>query len=322
MNRVNDEFSNRPHPMLISVVIPTRNRVALLEPLLQSVLSQTAPRDQYEIIVVDDGSTDETPALLARFAREYPNVRSVRRGGNGPARARNAGLEAATGDVVAFTDDDCLVDRDWVEVIRREFSNDRTLAGLEGWVYTTDHEVTPLTHQIVITSGGRSFVTCNIAYRRDVLNSLQGFDNDFATAHNEDVDLGWRVMERGPIRFCREMRVCHPPRPGTLMKQVRWVKNLTSEFRLYYKHPSKYRAQRAPNPWINIYLRFMLKNRLITPLVWLKRGRVRHFFDSLAVTCLQTVYLVGLVPALVRAQRTARRMVMQPASTVPAQTAR
>jgi glycosyltransferase involved in cell wall biosynthesis len=293
--------------MHVSVVVPTRNRIDLLESLLRGLLAQTASRDRYEIIVVDDGSTDSTPSLLDRYTREHANLRRVRSNGQGPARARNAGLALALGDVVAFTDDDCVPDSNWIEVILEAFHHDRSLAGLEGLTYTTPELVTPLTHQIVITEGGRSFVTCNIAYRRDVLLALSGFDDDFETAHNEDVDLAWRVMERGPIRFCSDMRVSHPPRPSSLLRQVRWVRNLVSEFRLYYKHTTKYRSQRAYNPWLNIFGRFLLRNRLITPLTWLKRGNVRHFFGSLVVSSLQGLYLVGLVPALLKAQLSARR---------------
>jgi glycosyltransferase involved in cell wall biosynthesis len=94
---------------LISAVVPTFNRIATLRQTLTALAAQDYP--DYEIIVVDDGSSDGTGDVVTR---EFPAVRYVRQPNRGPAAARNVGIRAALGDIVAFTDDDCLPPVDWL----------------------------------------------------------------------------------------------------------------------------------------------------------------------------------------------------------------
>jgi glycosyltransferase involved in cell wall biosynthesis len=92
----------------VSVVVPTFNRAALLPGLLDSLVAQDYPHDRFEVVVVDDGSTDDTPAVVRRYAdrAEGPAVRLVQQRNGGGNQARNAGIQAATGELVAFLDDD------------------------------------------------------------------------------------------------------------------------------------------------------------------------------------------------------------------------
>ena len=93
---------------------------------------QSVPASEYEIVFVDDGSSDETAAIVSR----YPAVRLLKLGVNrGPAAARNAGLREARGDIILFTDADCAPAADWVEAMRRPF-RDPEVAGCKG-VYRT-----------------------------------------------------------------------------------------------------------------------------------------------------------------------------------------
>jgi len=99
----------------VSVILPTYNRVALLRIAVEALLRQTAPDDSYEIVVVDNNSTDRTADLLASF--DDPRVRAVREPRQGLSFARNTGLGSARGRIVALTDDDVEVAPDWIDTI-------------------------------------------------------------------------------------------------------------------------------------------------------------------------------------------------------------
>jgi hypothetical protein len=106
----------------VSVVIPTFRRPDLLSRCLEAVCAQSLAPDAYEVIVADDGHSDETRTLVERFdARDGPAVRYVRpQGGRGPAVARNAGWRAARADLIAFTDDDTVPASDWLAAGERD----------------------------------------------------------------------------------------------------------------------------------------------------------------------------------------------------------
>ena len=103
------EFTDQP---LISVVVPTRDRATALSRCLDSLTAQTLV-DRLEVIVVDDGSLAQDE--VARIVARHPRARLIRKGGGGPAAARNAGALEARGSFLCFTDDDCEPQRDWVE---------------------------------------------------------------------------------------------------------------------------------------------------------------------------------------------------------------
>ena len=104
--------SGGPAPR-ISVILPTRDRLDSLRRTLDSLRAQDYPGERYEIVVTDDGSLDGTPAFLAQQAGAGL-LRAVRTCGRGPAAARNAALAVAGGELLVFTDDDCVVPPDWL----------------------------------------------------------------------------------------------------------------------------------------------------------------------------------------------------------------
>ena len=197
--------------MQISVVIPTHNRKDLLRRCLEAVLNQDYP--DYEVIVVDDGSTDGTGEMVRR---EFPQVRIIRQVPNrGPAAARNRGIEVATGEIVAFTDDDCVVPRDWLTRLAEGFRRYPDVAGVGGFqdppeTLIRDNPIARAEHTRRLRRWGeRAFRevagsaevpglgTNNVAYRRDVLLEVGGFDEHFPVAAGEDADLKLRIAQAG-----------------------------------------------------------------------------------------------------------------------------
>jgi glycosyltransferase involved in cell wall biosynthesis len=199
----------------ISVVVPTRDRARRLQRLLTSLREQTLDRAAFEVIVVDDGSGDETPRLLeSEGERGGLAIRVIRRERpGGPAAARNEGWRSARGPVVAFTDDDCVADAAWLEAGLAAAKRDpgaivqgRTDPDPEEW-----KSFGPFSHTLRIPEPTPWFETCNVFYPREVLERLDGFDEHvFSAPAGEDADLAWRAIEQGtPHAFAGEALVYH-----------------------------------------------------------------------------------------------------------------
>jgi glycosyltransferase involved in cell wall biosynthesis len=198
----------------VSVVIPTRDRAARLGAALEALRGQTIAPDRFEVVVVDDGSTDETTELLARPSADGgPEVRAIRLAGQGPAAARNAGWQAARASLVAFTDDDCEPTPTWVESIlgAAAASPGAIVQGVTTPIPRESELLRrPFSRTRLIDEQNPFFATCNIAYPRELLERLNGFDELFPEALGEDTDLGWRALEMGAsAEFARGAVVHH-----------------------------------------------------------------------------------------------------------------
>lgn len=196
--------------MFASVVIPTYERPIKLEQTLESVCDQTV--DEYEVLVVDDGSTGDEQAAVLERSETRERITVLRQPNAGPAAARNRGWQAAAGDVILFTDDDCIVPTNWVEFLTGAFVNG--IAGVGGPLVPCENRLKSnlfarahkfrdtmnydwpdesVTGHEGLNVGG----TANVAYRRDVLAEVGGFDESFPLAAGEDADLQKRVIDAG-----------------------------------------------------------------------------------------------------------------------------
>jgi len=226
---------------VISVIIPTRNRSAMLSRLLESLAAVRYPR--WEVIVVDDGSTDDTRSVMDRFADAGLSLTYLYQPWRKMGAARNLGLHAAQGEIAAFTDDDCTVTPGWLEAMAQAFDAHPEALGVQGKTITDRAAMTPFTRQVEQLEGGQPYRTCNVAYRLDVLRDLGGFDP--ALIRGEDVVMGMRVLERGPIVFAPDAVVVHPPRPKVWADRRAWRILLESElhFKRTYPHYASARSQ-------------------------------------------------------------------------------
>ncbi len=194
--------------------MPTYNRRALLERVVESILRQSLPREAYELIVVDDGSTDGTAELGAELAARG-NVRFVRGEHRGVAAARNLGIRQAAGDLVAFTDDDCLVPDDWLTRLADGYVRHPEVAGVGGGITPPSDLLARSAiarYELHVTRelyGARDAEvlggfdcpaggTNNMSYRRSALLDAGGFDEGFPPfVWGEDADLKRRITQRG-----------------------------------------------------------------------------------------------------------------------------
>jgi GT2 family glycosyltransferase len=195
-----------------SVVVCTRNGSATLRACLEALSRQSYPN--HEVIVVDDGSTDAVPDI----AKCFPFVRYHRLNHGGLSVARNAGALLSTGDVIAYTDDDCMADEDWLAQLAPAFDNPQ-------WVAAGGPNIPPPARNriealVAAAPGGPAHVMlndeeaehlpgCNLAIRKSALDAIGGFDPIFRTA-GDDVDVCWRLRDQGgKLRFVPGAMVWH-----------------------------------------------------------------------------------------------------------------
>jgi GT2 family glycosyltransferase len=226
----------------VSVVVCSYNGEATIGACLEALSRLDYP--DYEVIVVDDGSTDRTAEIAAGF-----DVQLIRSDNRGLSAARNLGIEAATGEIVAFTDDDASPDRDWLRYLSHAFvCTDHVGIGGPNVpprdVETVERAVANApggpTHVLLSDEVAEHIPGCNMAFRRDALQAVGGFDQQFRIA-GDDVDICWRLQERGwTIGFCPAAVVLHRRRGSVrayLRQQVEYGK---AEALLERKWPEKY----------------------------------------------------------------------------------
>lgn len=194
----------------ISVIVPTYNRSRLLERCLRSLLDQGYPRELYEIIVVDDGSPDNTEAMVRENFEG--KVIYLRQENGGPAKARNTGLAKAGGRICAFTDDDCVLDRNWLACIRETFDKNPLAHCVNGDTQSVSTDPRSLSYilsrHIYLSSKSE---TNNIAYRREVFDRVGGFDETIPTPAYEDVEMKRRIEKAGFGRIYDPRAIAHHP---------------------------------------------------------------------------------------------------------------
>jgi glycosyltransferase involved in cell wall biosynthesis len=185
-----------------SIIIPVYNCERTIRQCLNALSSLDYP--SYEIIIVDDGSTDRT----AQICRSYQKITLISISNGGPSRARNIGVTNATGEILAFTDGDCIVQKNWLRELQKGFLS-KEIAGVGGNQVSPDDE-SSFGQYIQATFSILGFATsymkspshtmptshnpsCNSAYRKDIFLDVGGFD--VSLWPGEDVDLDCRITK-------------------------------------------------------------------------------------------------------------------------------
>lgn len=234
----------------ISVVVPTFNRPDLLDRCLSALVAQSVGPSSYEIIIADDAASDVTRCqveewrnrCLAGPAITYlPVCASC-----GPAAARNAGWRQARGPVIAFTDDDCIPDGQWLAAGLRAIEG---ATGVSGRIIMPLPEDPTDYERNAAGLATSEFVTANCFYRRSALEAVSGFDERFAMAWREDADLWLTFIGRGePLVAAEDAVVVHPLRPAPWGVSVSQQQKSQYNALLYKKHPVLYRQRVQPGP--------------------------------------------------------------------------
>lgn len=197
----------------VSIIVPTFNGGHRISKCLEALISQTGGK-RAEIIVVDDGSTDGTYGVVSA----HPGVRVIRQENAGPAAARNRGANDAQGDILLFTDDDCVPNSDWLLSMLAPFA-DPNVVGAKGVYMTRQHQLTARFVQLEYEDKYRNLArvenidfidTYSAAFRRKQFLEVKGYDTSFPVACAEDVELSFRMSAKGWVmKFVPDAAVYH-----------------------------------------------------------------------------------------------------------------
>jgi O-antigen biosynthesis protein len=282
----------------ISVVVCTHNGSRTIRDSLEGLARVDYPN--FEAIVVDDGSTDHTADIVGEY-----DVRLIRTENRGLSKARNEGMEAATGEIVAYLDDDAYPDPHWLKYLAATFAA-TTHAGVGGPNIPPPVDG-PIADCVANAPGGPVHVLlsdreaehipgCNMAFRKTCLEAIGGFDPQFRVA-GDDVDVCWRLQEQGwTLGFHPSAVVWHHRRNSVraYWKQQRGYGK--AEALLKRKWPEKYNGTGQLSWAGRIY------SRALTRSLDLRRGRIYHGmwgaapFQRLYQPGPSTLYSLPLIP--------------------------
>jgi GT2 family glycosyltransferase len=228
----------------ISVVVCTYNGSKTIRDCMEGLLGLEYP--DFEVIVVDDGSTDGS----AEIVRQY-GFRVITTKNHGLSSARNTGMKAATGEIVAYLDDDAYPDPDWLTYLAAGFMNSRHAAfGGPNIPPKGDGRIAECVanapggpvHVLVSDQQAEHIPGCNMAFRKAALQEIGGFDPGFRTA-GDDVDVCWRLQEKGfTLGFSPAAMVWHHRRNSVAAYWKQQVGYGKAEALLERKWPEKYNA--------------------------------------------------------------------------------
>jgi glycosyltransferase involved in cell wall biosynthesis len=230
------------HPR-VSIVVCAYNAERTMEACLASLASLDYP--DYEVIVVNDGSRDRTLEISQRHAF----CRIVSQPNKGLSVARNVGAEAATGEIVAYTDSDCVADPDWLTyLVAKMQSGDLVACGGPNFPPPEDSRVPAAvavspggpTHVLLSDEIAEHIAGCNMAFRREALLHLGGFDPVFRAA-GDDVDICWRLQDAGHVIGFSPAAVVWHFRRNTIRAYCNQQRGYgKAEALVYSKHPLRF----------------------------------------------------------------------------------
>jgi len=188
--------------MKVSVIIPAYNASKTIRSCLQEIISQASSFD-CEVIVVDDGSKDETSLIIKN---EFKSVKLITQENAGPAKARNTGASVGSGDIIVFTDSDCVPDKGWLKAMVSPFKDREDIVGVKGIYKTKQKEIVARFVQIEYEDKYDvmrrykyiDFIdTYSAAFLKKAFWEVGGYDCRFRVACSEDVDLSFKLSNLG-----------------------------------------------------------------------------------------------------------------------------
>lgn len=295
------QMAEKGNSVDFSVIVPAYNAEQTLVSCLESLTAQTVPQDSYEVIVVDDGSTDRTAEIARRF-----NIRYLFQKNRGPASARNHGVHAAQGRIILFTDSDCVPTPHWIEEMVEPFTDPQVVA-VKGSYRTRQRELVARFAQVEFEDRYDMLLrhsridmvdSYSAAFRKDAFEIAGGFDESFPKANNEDTDLSYRLSAAGCKMVFKPGAVVYHRHPATLSRYLR-VKFWRGYWRMivYRRHPRKAVADSYTPNVLKIQTMLMALSFILLPISFL----VRNVFIWILWLC--TGVMVLAIPFSIKAYR-------------------
>lgn len=276
----------------VSVILATYNRKDQLKECLDSLFSQNYPSAGYEVIVVNDGSTDGTGAFLEAYSKRNPNLRFFSQTNSGPAVARNLGIEKSRGDIICFTDDDCIADKSWICTLAALFTDEK-VGGVGG-------KLVPYTSKTLTERYGNRFdqkkrskeylLAGNAAYRREVLESVGGFDGNLRSF--EDLDLGIRVKAKGyELLYTDDAIVTHRD-----YDNLKWlIKRQYGLGKTFVRMSQKYLHNFSKRYYLCKWILTLSETIMLLPTSVIRRKKKAYFLHNLFTCIILSSNIAGLL---------------------------
>jgi len=229
----------------VSIVIPTYNRKETLQQTLKALFNQSYPKDKYEIIVVDDGSTDGTEEMIDELINKSPcKLKYLHQKNQGPAVARNNSIKSSEGKIILFTDDDCVPEIDWISKHVKWYEkdiigvgglliskNETLLDKMDYYRYKEQYVDRKLVYNPILLG------TANCSYKREILAEVGGFDESFPFPGGEDGDLATRILRFGKTVVDPNIIVYHLRKNELSMSKIKqWFRNGRGDLLYRRKH--------------------------------------------------------------------------------------
>ena len=289
--------------MFVSVVIPTYNRQPILEKCLLALERQQASPeiDRYEVVVVDDGSTDGTPDWLRGAAERFPHVRLIEQSHGGPAEGRNRGVDHAYGDVIVFIDSDLVVTDSFLSchassLVRSwEARGDRLCFTYGAVVNTANFEQPTAERHKLRDLSWAYFATGNVAIAKEVLQRAGLFDTGFRLYGWEDLELGERLRRMGVQLIKCPAAVGYHWHPALTLDQIPRLIEVEGErarmgLVFFRKHPTRRVRFIIQFTWLHrllwelLTLGGLINEHSLRPLL---RWLIRHGYPGTAMELLR-----------------------------------
>ncbi|MBQ3367617.1 glycosyltransferase family 2 protein [bacterium] len=254
-------------PIEFSIIVCTYNRASMLADCIDSLLNQTADKNRFEIIIVDNNSTDNTEEIAKELVKNHNNIKCFKEPIAGYSAPRNCGWKNATGNIVAYIDDDEIASPYWLESIEKAFQIEKK-PDIVGGICLPKYDAAPpdwFTESMGGTNRNRqkgilnqrndSYLGCgNIAFKKEVLEQLNGFSNDFDMKNGflmmgEDTDICQRAMKAGfQLYYDSDIKIYHRMNQNNYDIEVRKQKaektGMTARFifgrKPFFSHYFKY----------------------------------------------------------------------------------
>ena len=313
--------------MNISVIVATYNRAAMLGRLLQALTRQTVPMATFEVIVVIDGATDGSQAVCEDMQTRLPGLRVMpleRR--QGQTHAVNCGVAVARGERLAFIDDDCVPDPDWLERLDRAASEHVLVAGA---VRSPNRPFFLLCHNIAqfhpFLPGRRGSTTmflagANFACRRSWLEGLGGFDTAADLVCTHDMGLALKAASVGVrVHFARDAVVWHEPDRYTFSGLVRYAaEHARWTILVRRRYAAELRSPRVLNSPLLLALASPIIALQVTGSIYLRNPDLWRCLHTAPVVCIaKFAWCVGAISGLLRDRRRCRTVGREPSTAAP-----
>ncbi len=225
----------------VSIVIPGHNCAKTIQDTLRACTNQNYSKDLLEVVFVDDGSSDDTGEIVKKFPVKY-----FWQNQGGPAKARNRGWKEAGGDIIFFTDSDCIPDKNWVPLLLNNFDieNIGAVGGSYG-ISNFNNILASCIHAEIMyrhknmPRDTKALGSYSLAIPRKILEELGGFNEAYSTSSAEDNDLSYRLFEKGYKLFFEPGTLVYHRHPEKLMPYLRHqFRHGFWRMKLYREHPA------------------------------------------------------------------------------------